>query len=84
MKFSFRLSVLRNETRTQDMLIKEQDCATRNGNFHCVRGEVEENNWLPVGFGRGYFRMRVGAFVCYEFLYTCAARIFLRLKSSEM
>jgi len=62
MKFSFRVSVLWNETRTQDVLIKKQDSATLNGNFHCVRGEVEENNWFPVGVGIGYLRMRVGCF----------------------
>jgi hypothetical protein len=41
-KFSFRISVMRNETRTQDMLIKEQDCASLNSNFHCVCGDAEK------------------------------------------
>jgi len=42
------------------VLIKEQDCGTLNGNFHCVRGQVKENNWFPVGVGIGYLPMRVG------------------------
>jgi len=54
------MSVLRNKTRTQVVLIKEQDCARLSSNFHCVRGEDEENNWFSVGVGMGYLRLRDG------------------------
>jgi len=75
-KFSFRISVMRNETRTQDLLIKEQDCATLKSNFHCVRRDAEESNWFPVGVRMGYLRMRVGC-ICGLYITTFCTLVLL-------
>ena len=81
------MSVLRNKTRTQVVLIKEQDRGTINFNFHCVRGEVEKNNWFPIDVGMGYLRMRDGC-ICSWYVMTFCTNVqlgyLLRLKSSEM
>ena len=67
---------MRNETRTQDVLIKEQDCATLNSNFHCVRGDAEENNWFPFGVRMGYIQMRVGC-ICSLYITTFCTLVLL-------
>jgi hypothetical protein len=76
---------MRNETRTQDVLIKEKDCATLNSNFHCVRGDAEKNNWFPVGVRMSYLRMGVECICSLHITTYCTLVLlghFLGLKSS--
>jgi hypothetical protein len=67
---------MRNETRTQDVLIIEKDCATLNSNFHCVREDAEENDWFPVGVRMSYRRMRVGC-ICSLYITTFCTLVLL-------